>query len=92
MKDNTLTLTIIVERTYTDGLHSYPVEHVSPSLERDALEHSEHGLAKVVKAGDAPLGALPVLPTLVLILTAVKAATRIRVLHHFPLKMDFGVG
>ena len=65
-------------------IKTYPVEHVSPALECDALEHREHGLTKVVKAGDAPLGTLPVLPTLVLILTAVKAATRVRVLHHLP--------
>ena len=43
---------------------SDPVEHVGPALEGDALEHGEHGQAEVVEAGDAPLGALPLPPTL----------------------------
>ena len=69
---------------YFEKKISYPVEHVSPALECDALEHGEHGLAEVVKAGDAPLRSLPVFPALVLVLAAVKAATRVGILHHFP--------
>ena len=70
------------------SLQSYPVEHVSPALECDALEHGQHGLAEVVKAGDTPLGALPVLPTLVLLLAAVQAATRVGILHHLAWNKD----
>ena len=65
-----------------------PVEHVRPALQCDALEHGQHGLAEVVKAGDPPLGALPVLPALVLLLAAVQAATRVGILHHLPWNKD----
>ena len=37
----------------------YPVENVGPALHGDALEHSEHGEQKIVKVGDAVVGALP---------------------------------
>ena len=37
----------------------YPVEHVGPALHGDALEHRQHGEEKVVKVGDAVVGAVP---------------------------------
>ena len=40
------------------NLQTYPIEHVCPALEGDALEDREHGLAEVVEAGDAPLWTL----------------------------------
>ena len=61
---------------------THPVEHVSPALQRDALEDSQHGLAKVVKASDPPLWSLPVLPALRTIRTREYPTTGIGVLHH----------
>ena len=43
---------------------AYPVEHVCPALHGDALKHGEHGKGKVVKVGDAAIGASPATPTL----------------------------
>ena len=40
------------------NLQTYPIEHVCPALEGDALEDREHGLAEVVETGDAPLWTL----------------------------------
>ena len=61
---------------------SYPVEHVRPALESDALEDRQHGLAEVVEAGDAPLRALPVLTTDSAVGTLEYPATGVGVLHH----------
>lgn len=43
---------------------AYPVEHICPALHGDALKHSEHGKGKIVKVGDAAIGANPATPTL----------------------------
>lgn len=39
----------------------YPVENVGPAFHGDTLENGEHGEQKVVKVGDAVVGALPAL-------------------------------
>ena len=62
---------------------SYPVEHVRPALESDALEDRQHGLAEVVEAGDAPLWTLPVLLTHRAIGTSEDSSAGVRILHHF---------
>lgn len=43
---------------------AYPVEHVCPALHGDALKHGEHGKGKVIKVGDAAIGANPATPAL----------------------------
>lgn len=43
---------------------AYPVEHVCPALHGDTLKHGEHGKGKVIKVGDASIGANPATPTL----------------------------
>lgn len=43
---------------------AHPVEHVCPALHGDALKHGEHGKGKVIKVGDASIGANPATPTL----------------------------
>ena len=40
-------------------MSTHGVHHVGPPLERDALEHGEHGQAEVVEVGDAVVRALP---------------------------------
>ena len=65
-------------------LLSYPVQHVCPALQGDALEHRQHGLPEVVKAGDAPLGSLPFTSAFRTIGTVEYPATGGRVFHHFP--------
>ena len=61
---------------------THPVEHVSPALQSDALEHRQHGLPEVVEARDAPLRPLPVLATLRPVGTLEDPTTGIGVLHH----------
>ena len=41
-------------------IESYLIEYVGPTLERYALEHGEHGQAKVVDISDAVIGSLPI--------------------------------
>ena len=38
---------------------TYPVEHLRPALEGDALEHGDHGVEEVVEIGDAMIRAFP---------------------------------
>ena len=40
-------------------VEAHPVEHISPPLHGDALEHGEHGKEDVVKVGDASVRTLP---------------------------------
>lgn len=44
-------------------IRPHPVEHISPALHSNALEHSQHGKEDVVKVGDASIGSLPSSPT-----------------------------
>lgn len=54
-----------------------PVQHFGPSLHGDALEHSKHCKANVVKVGDAIVGPLPAWPTLGAIDHTAPAVTRL---------------
>ena len=43
----------------TGSEYTYPVEDRGPAFHGDALEHGEHGVDDVVKAGDAMIGTDP---------------------------------
>lgn len=67
---------------------TYIIHNISPALKRDALEHSEHWQAKVVKVGDAKVRTYPSFPALHLItdqgaVEAVVQVTRVRCVHDF---------
>lgn len=57
---------------------SHPVQHVSPALHGDTLEHSQHGKQEVVKVCDAIVGPMPTIPTHNAIERAVTPMTRER--------------
>ena len=64
------------------NLQTYPIEHVCPALEGDALEDREHGLAEVVEAGDAPLGSFPLTPAFRSIRAVEDSSAWRWILHH----------
>ena len=61
-----------------------PVEHVSPALQRDALEDGQHGLADIVKVGDPVLRSLPVVVTDCTLGTLVETSARGWLVRHLP--------
>ena len=61
-----------------------PVEHVGPSLQCDALEDGQHGLADVVKVGDPVLRPLPVVITDCPLGTLIETSARGRLVRHLP--------
>ena len=63
---------------------TYPVEDLSPALESDALEDSQHGLPDVVEVCDAVLRPLPVVVTDGAVGTLVEAPARCWLLRHLP--------
>lgn len=52
----------ILKKKYWWGIYNYPVKHISPALHWNTLEHCEHGKAKIIKMGDAPVGSWPSSP------------------------------
>ena len=59
--------TDIINAIFTIHKRTYIIHNISPPFKRDALEHSQHRQAKVVKIGDAEVRAYPAVPTLHLI-------------------------
>ena len=66
---------------------SYPVEHVRPALESDALEDRQHGLPDIVEVCDPVLRALPVVSTDSPIRTLIETSTGGGLLGHLPCRM-----
>ena len=57
---------------------TYVIHDVSPSLERDALEHGQHRQSEVVEVCDAKVGTLPVEVTHLVSQTPVTLTARLR--------------